>query len=308
MSTDTQTGGQASTGRFDAVREQAEALVHQGVETINESASRVQENVRSTAQSYVDQAKSAAAGELEGVAQFVRNAIPSDNAPPIVSQYANQAAESLEQLAQSLKQQDLQSLIAGVNQFARRQPALFLGASVAVGFVAARFLRSKSPQSEHRYGAPVSSLYPPQDFQHGHGATSPALTAGAGERAGGSGAASGYGQSSGSSSGRSYGGQSGGHSGGGQSGGTSYGAGTRSGTSGGSSTQGAGAGIGGSGNSRGGEAGGANTSGGTSGGGLGSGAGSSTGGSSTGGTSNRSGSSGTTSSGGSADRGGSPVV
>ena len=283
MSTDTQTGGQASTGRFDAVREQAEALVHQGVETINEGASRVQENVRSTAQSYVDQAKSAAAGELQGVAQFVRNAIPADNAPPIVSQYANQAAESLEQLAQSLQEQDLQSLIAGVNQFARRQPALFLGASVAVGFVAARFLRSKSPQSEHRYGAPVSSLYPPQDFQHGHGATSPGLTAGAGERAGGSGAASGYGQSSGSSAGGSYGGQSGGHSGGSQSGGTSYGAGTRSGTSGGSSTQGAGAGIGG-------------------------GAGGLSGGSSTGGTSNRSGSTGTTSSGGSADRGGSPVV
>ena len=277
MSTDTQNGGQGAAGRFGAVKEQAESLVQKGVEAVNQSAAQVQENVKATAQSYVDQAKAAAAGELQGVAQFVRNAIPSDNAPPIVSQYANQAAESLEQFAHSLESQDLQSLLAAVNDFARRQPALFLGASVAVGFVIARFLRSKSPQSQYRYGAPASSLYPPQDFQHGHGATSPGLRGDSG--AGGS-SRSGGGSGSYGSGSSSYGG--GQHSGSVQSPGsrsTSYGGTTGSGTSGGSSTQGAGAGIGG----------GARTpAGGNAGGGSSRGVGG-------------------TSSGGSADRSGSPV-
>lgn len=315
MSTDTQNGGQGATGTFGAVREQAESLVQKGVESINQSAAQVQANVRDTAQSYVDQAKSAAAGELHGVAQFVRNAVPSENAPPIVSQYANQAAESLDRLANSLQGQDLQSIMAAMNDFARRQPALFLGASVAVGFVAARFLRSQSPQGQSRYGAPASSLYPRQDFQHGHGATSPGLSGRS---------AAGGGSSTASSGGGSYGGgarsgQSGagstGHSGGGGSGGSGssgYGSGTvsgsavgrgSSGVSGSSSYGGAGARSGsqsGGSTSHGGGTGGSGMSGGTS----PQGGGGATGGGAAGRGSTGSGG---TASGGSADRSGSPV-
>jgi hypothetical protein len=60
--------------------------------------------------------------------------------------YIDSAASQVDRLADVLKQQDLGQIIDSTGRFARRQPAVFLAAAIAVGFVGARFLRS-SPQS-----------------------------------------------------------------------------------------------------------------------------------------------------------------
>lgn len=49
------------------------------------------------------------------------------------------AADRLDGLSQALREQDLQGVVREVEGFARRQPALFLGGMVALGFAIGRF-------------------------------------------------------------------------------------------------------------------------------------------------------------------------
>jgi len=49
-----------------------------------------------------------------------------------------QGADVIERTAQAVEGADITSVVTEINAFARRQPAVFLGASVAIGFVLAR--------------------------------------------------------------------------------------------------------------------------------------------------------------------------
>src|SRR5205814_1093360 len=60
---------------------------------------------------------------------------------------AERAADGMERVAESLQKRDLDGVIAEVQEFARRSPALFVGGAVTAGFVLARFL--KSSQEHH---------------------------------------------------------------------------------------------------------------------------------------------------------------
>ena len=55
---------------------------------------------------------------------------------------------------------DLTELMDDVNRFARRQPALFVGAAFAAGALAARFLKS-SPDGERRFRSSAAPGYAP---------------------------------------------------------------------------------------------------------------------------------------------------
>jgi hypothetical protein len=59
-----------------------------------------------------------------------------------VAQYVEKAAEQLERLSNNLREKDVNELLHDAQRLARRQPALFIGGSFAVGLLAARFLKS----------------------------------------------------------------------------------------------------------------------------------------------------------------------
>ena len=56
--------------------------------------------------------------------------------------YANQAADQVERLSSYVRSRTIGDLISDVEGFARREPAIFLGGSFALGLLAARFLKS----------------------------------------------------------------------------------------------------------------------------------------------------------------------
>ena len=71
----------------------------------------------------------------------------------VVADYIKRAADGLERFSGAMRDRDLSSLMGDAEDFARRQPAVFIGAGVAVGFLLARFLRSSSERREaERYG------------------------------------------------------------------------------------------------------------------------------------------------------------
>ncbi len=116
-----------------------------------QTADRVRQQARDAAQKAKTQAESmlgeqqqAAADQLEGVAMALRKTaeqLDSQDQGP-VARYAERAADSLDNLGGKLRDRDIDSLAAQVQDFARQQPGVFLGGAVAAGFLVARFMKS----------------------------------------------------------------------------------------------------------------------------------------------------------------------
>ena len=64
-----------------------------------------------------------------------------------VAGYVDQLADRVESASDYLKQQDVGDFIHGLERYAKREPAIFIGGAVAVGVIAARFLKSSGERS-----------------------------------------------------------------------------------------------------------------------------------------------------------------
>jgi hypothetical protein len=109
-----------------------------------EDARALADRAREAAMSALDRQKAEAASQLDGLAQAFRSTaenLESQHYGPI-ARYAGLAAENLGGIAEALNEQDLASLLSSGRRLARRQPALFVGGAVALGFGLIRFLKS----------------------------------------------------------------------------------------------------------------------------------------------------------------------
>jgi hypothetical protein len=72
---------------------------------------------------------------------------------PIVANFARKAAGEIEHLADAVKDRDLSDLVGVVQDYARRQPAIFLGATALAGFVVTRFLTTSAQKRSKEVNA-----------------------------------------------------------------------------------------------------------------------------------------------------------
>lgn len=91
-----------------------------------------------------------AAEEVEGIAKALRGSVRQlhEQRQESIAGYAEWSAEGLSRLASLLRERDAGSLLRQVNDFARRQPALFFGGALATGFLISRFARSGREKAE----------------------------------------------------------------------------------------------------------------------------------------------------------------
>ena len=68
----------------------------------------------------------------------------------MLATYADRAAGQVDQMASYLRQSDPNKVLRDIEDFARREPALFLAGAFAVGLLSTRFLKSSSSQTENR--------------------------------------------------------------------------------------------------------------------------------------------------------------
>jgi hypothetical protein len=115
------------------------------------------QTVRDTTFRKLDEQKARASGTLGSLAGAVRGMTQPlrEGGQTGVADYVNQAADNIERWASQLGQQDIEDAVRGVQQFARRQPAVFLGVGFALGVVASRFLKSSSTYSAGSLREPV---------------------------------------------------------------------------------------------------------------------------------------------------------
>jgi ElaB/YqjD/DUF883 family membrane-anchored ribosome-binding protein len=77
------------------------------------------------------------------------------------ARYTDTAARQIENVANYFERKDLKAMMRDAENFARRNPAIFLGAAFGLGILAARFLKSSSPdRRSSMQGTAIPSALP----------------------------------------------------------------------------------------------------------------------------------------------------
>lgn len=85
---------------------------------------------------------------VERLADNIREAVRAfESKAPFAARGINSAAEYVDEAAEKIRDGSFRDLVDGATDFAKRQPAAFLGISVLAGFAAVRFLRASGGQS-----------------------------------------------------------------------------------------------------------------------------------------------------------------
>jgi len=152
------TGSGSGTGAATAP---ARTLIDQAKET----ASQAYDAVTDKAATKLDEQKSTLSGGLSTVAESVRQVGENLNSSTTESglaeaaaKYTNTAAQKLEDVAGYFETRNVREMARDLEGFARRNPAVFLGAAFGLGFLAARFLKSTPMRYDTAYaGSEFSS-------------------------------------------------------------------------------------------------------------------------------------------------------
>lgn len=144
-----QSGSQSGSGGVGGTlgrmgSEAADHAMEVGRETLGGAQGRIR--------GLLEQQTGRAADQLGSVAAALHKAadeLSRENS--VAAQYAVQAAERVDDMADMLRNATMDDMLHRVEGFARRQPEMFLGAAFAAGFLAARFIKSSGEQA--RYGS-----------------------------------------------------------------------------------------------------------------------------------------------------------
>jgi HD-GYP domain-containing protein (c-di-GMP phosphodiesterase class II) len=130
-----QRAGEALQASADVARDKFKEASDIARDAASETADKLQDQVREKQQSGADFVERFAGNIREAARAF-------ENDAPFAARGMNSAAEYVEDAAQRIREGGIRDFIDNATDFARRQPAAFLGISVLAGFTAVRFLRA----------------------------------------------------------------------------------------------------------------------------------------------------------------------
>lgn len=173
-------------------------------EVVQQAKDRAGERIESR----ITDSKSRAAETLSGVASTLLSSSQQlrEQNHSGAGRAVERAAEGVERFAHYLQDTNVDEVVDQVYDFARRQPAAFIGGAFALGFLASRFIKATTPEGARRqlpaasdYGRGYETSYrTSRSYQGGYGDTSGSSGYGAGPSpAGGGTTGGGYGMGSG---------------------------------------------------------------------------------------------------------------
>jgi ribosomal protein L12E/L44/L45/RPP1/RPP2 len=138
---------------------------------IREKAAGLADGAKDAARSQYQRAMSSVVGELNSLAGALRGAgehIQSQNQSQLAITITGRIADRITSFADTLDGRDFEEVMDNVNAFARRNPAAFLGGAAAIGFFAARFVKSSATaalQSASMRTTPNASVERPRSAE-----------------------------------------------------------------------------------------------------------------------------------------------
>jgi hypothetical protein len=122
-----------------------------------EAADAAKDAAAGAADRFQDRAREQQRSGADFVGRFAGNirdaARAFENDVPFAARGINSAAEYVDEAADKIRNGSFRDLVDGATDFAKRQPAAFLGLSVLAGFAAVRFLKASGSQSSSGQGA-----------------------------------------------------------------------------------------------------------------------------------------------------------
>jgi len=126
----------------DAAGEAVSDAKHAALQGVEDARAKAGDKGHSAASRFRD-----LAGQVEGEMPWMATAF-------------RKSADGLDNVTNSLTSGDINQCLAGVSDFAKRQPAIFLGASVAIGFALARVGKTALEQARPASPTPTSERVP----------------------------------------------------------------------------------------------------------------------------------------------------
>lgn len=156
-------GSRGIGDRLDTMKEQAaDAAREVGAQAAAASAAaqrqvgRLGEQMRDAAESLIDEQKERMAMAVQGVADMLRrtaDTLEREN-KATAAHYAGRVAAQIDRFSATVRERELGEMVASTEDFARRQPALFIAGAVAAGFVIGRLL-ARPPRRSYVAAGPT---------------------------------------------------------------------------------------------------------------------------------------------------------
>jgi hypothetical protein len=122
--------------------DQAKSTVGQAYGAATKRATEVLDEQKGT----VADGLTTVADTIKQVGENLNTAEEPNKITETAAKYTNSLAEQIENVSGYFERKDVREMVRDVENFARRYPAYFIGGAVALGFLAARFLKSSSPK------------------------------------------------------------------------------------------------------------------------------------------------------------------
>ena len=132
----------------DTVRTQTAGTIDEAKEKAREAAADAQQKVSEELRLRVDSTRTRAADALGSVAQALTSSVEQlrNENQAVPGDYVARAGNQIRRASDYLRNTTTDDLVRNAEDFARRQPAVFLGGAFALGFLAARLVKSsKTP-------------------------------------------------------------------------------------------------------------------------------------------------------------------
>jgi ElaB/YqjD/DUF883 family membrane-anchored ribosome-binding protein len=143
------TGQQPTTQQ--PISDKANQVASQAGQQVGQKASQAIDQVQQQA----EQQKGQAAGRIESLADsFRRSGEQLRQQQPMLADGMNQVADRVEGVSDYLRTHDVRTIVNDVQDYARREPYMVIGGALALGFLAARVLKSVSSSGssyQHNY-------------------------------------------------------------------------------------------------------------------------------------------------------------
>lgn len=159
----TATGAGSATGLSSSTPARIDEPISEKISTTasgildkaKETASGTYDAVASQATTKIEERKGELSSGLKTLADTFRKTgtelgqVPqSTPITEMTARYTGTAANQIEKVANYFERKDLRAMMRDAEGFARRNPAIFLGAAFGLGMLAARFLKSSAPDSQ----------------------------------------------------------------------------------------------------------------------------------------------------------------
>jgi len=132
----------AATAAAKSFYDQAKETAGQAYEAVTDKAANTLDDKKTT----LSDGLSAMADSLRKVGDNMGQGPASENAlADAARRYGSTAAEKIQDLAQYFEKKDVRTMARDLENYARRNPAIFIGAAFGLGMLAARFLKSSAP-------------------------------------------------------------------------------------------------------------------------------------------------------------------